>query len=160
MKQIYMITYPAGKIYIGKDGVGSPDMDVIISDFELAAEFARKDYTNRKQILWESENCTESELSDGQCVRACSGPGIKEALDSYHRTAGLARSRFDCVGATTADFLAGYRPPQTRQDRSIPLHETPAALSSRTTKRLFTVGEGSRITRVLLWGDRCARERS
>ena len=63
MKQIYMITYPAGKIYIGKDGVGSPDMDVIISDFELAAEFARKDYTNRKQILWESENCTESELS-------------------------------------------------------------------------------------------------
>ncbi len=40
MKQIYMITYPTGKIYIGKDNIGSfryygsPDMDVINGDFE------------------------------------------------------------------------------------------------------------------------------
>jgi len=69
MKQIYMITYPTGKIYIGKDSVGShryfgsPDMDVINQDFESLPDEVRKDYTIRKQILWESEDCSESELS-------------------------------------------------------------------------------------------------
>ena len=69
MKQIYMITYPTGKIYIGKDSVGScryfgsPDMDIINEDFNTLPEDVRKDYTIRKQILWESEDCLESELS-------------------------------------------------------------------------------------------------
>lgn len=69
MKQIYMITYPTGKIYIGKDSVGShryfgsPDMDIINQDFKNLSEEIRKDYTIRKQILWESEDCSESELS-------------------------------------------------------------------------------------------------
>ncbi len=69
MKQIYKITYPTGKIYIGKDSVGSsryfgsPDMDVINSDFRNLPENVRKDYTIRKQILWESADCTEEELS-------------------------------------------------------------------------------------------------
>lgn len=40
MKQVYKITFPTGKIYIGKDSVGShryfgsPDMDIINADFE------------------------------------------------------------------------------------------------------------------------------
>ena len=69
MKQIYKITYPTGKIYIGKDSVGSyryygsPDMEVVNQDFDNLPEETRKDYTIRKQILWESESCTESELS-------------------------------------------------------------------------------------------------
>jgi hypothetical protein len=69
MKQIYLITYPTGKIYIGKDSVGShryfgsPDMHIINKDFESLSAEARKDYTIRKQILWESEDCSESELS-------------------------------------------------------------------------------------------------
>ncbi len=39
MKQIYKITYPTGKIYIGKDSFGShryfgsPDMNIINADF-------------------------------------------------------------------------------------------------------------------------------
>jgi|TARA_B100001964_G_scaffold96912_1_gene108512 hypothetical protein len=70
MKVIYKITYPTGKIYIGKDSVGSyryfgsPDMDVINSDFKHLPEEIRKDYSVRKQILWESEDCTELELSN------------------------------------------------------------------------------------------------
>jgi hypothetical protein len=69
MKQIYMITYPTRKIYIGKDSVGShryfgsPDMEIINKDFETLTAEVRKDYTIRKQILWESEDCSESELS-------------------------------------------------------------------------------------------------
>ena len=69
MKQIYKITYPTGKIYIGKDSVGShryfgsPNMDIINEDFATLPEAIRKDYSVRKEILWESEGCTESELS-------------------------------------------------------------------------------------------------
>jgi hypothetical protein len=74
MKQIYMITYPTGKIYIGKDSVGShrcfdsPDMDIINTDFLNLSEELRKDYTIRKQILWESEDCSETELSQKEVV--------------------------------------------------------------------------------------------
>ena len=69
MKQIYKITYPTGKIYIGKDSVGScryfgsPDMDIINADFENLPKQTRLDYTIRKQILWESADATETELS-------------------------------------------------------------------------------------------------
>lgn len=69
MKQIYKITYPTGKIYIGKDSVGSyryfgsPNMEVVNADFESLPEVVKKDYTVRKQILWESASCTEAELS-------------------------------------------------------------------------------------------------
>jgi len=38
-------------------------MDIINEDFESLSEEVRKDYTIRKQILWESEDCSESELS-------------------------------------------------------------------------------------------------
>ncbi len=69
MKQIYKITYPTGKIYVGKDSVGSyryygsPDMDIVNADFEKLPKEIRRDYTIRKEILWESPNCEESELS-------------------------------------------------------------------------------------------------
>ena len=69
MKQIYKITYPTGKIYIGKDKVGSyryfgsPDIEVVNADFECLSDEERKDYTVRKQILWESDSCSVSELA-------------------------------------------------------------------------------------------------
>lgn len=57
MKQIYKITYPTGKIYIGKDSIGShryfgsPEMNLVNEDFESPTEERRKDYTVRKEIL-------------------------------------------------------------------------------------------------------------
>jgi hypothetical protein len=69
VKQIYKITYPTGKIYIGKDTIGScryfgsPDMNLVNADFQNLPEAKRKDYTIRKQILWESENASDEELS-------------------------------------------------------------------------------------------------
>ncbi len=68
MKQIYKITYPNGKIYVGKDSVGSygyfgsPNTKVVNADFESLPDEARKNYTIRKEILWESSDCSESEL--------------------------------------------------------------------------------------------------
>lgn len=70
MKQIYKITYPTGKIYIGKDSFGShryfgsPDMNIINADFDSLPKEIKLDYTIRKQILWESENASEKELSE------------------------------------------------------------------------------------------------
>ena len=69
VKQVYKITYPTGKIYIGKDSVGSArymgsgDMELINADFANLSEHIRRDYTIRKEILWESEDATEAELS-------------------------------------------------------------------------------------------------
>jgi hypothetical protein len=69
VKQIYKITYPTGKIYIGKDSVGShryfgsPNLELVNKDFESLTKSQRMDYKVRKQILWESESATEEELS-------------------------------------------------------------------------------------------------
>ena len=69
MKQIYKITYPTGKIYIGKDSIGShrymgsPDMNLVNTDFATLSAEVRRNYSLNKEILWESETATESELS-------------------------------------------------------------------------------------------------
>jgi len=68
-KQVYKITYPTGKIYIGKDSIGSyryfgsPDIETVNADFLSLSDEQRSDYTVRKQILWESDAATEEELS-------------------------------------------------------------------------------------------------
>jgi hypothetical protein len=66
MKVIYKITYPNGKIYVGKDLTdsinyfGSADDHLIEKDFTREE---RKDFTIRKQIIWESETASNSEVS-------------------------------------------------------------------------------------------------
>lgn len=66
MKVIYKITYPNGKIYVGKDLTdsinyfGSADDKLIAQDFTREQ---RRDFTIRREILWESESATDSEVS-------------------------------------------------------------------------------------------------
>jgi hypothetical protein len=66
MKVIYKITYPNGKIYVGKDLTGtlnyfgSANSKLIEHDF--TAEQMR-DFTVRKQILWESETASDKEVN-------------------------------------------------------------------------------------------------
>jgi len=68
LKQVYKITYPTGKIYIGKQSwesaryMGSPDPAVVNADFANLPEDVRRDYTVRKEILWESATATDAEL--------------------------------------------------------------------------------------------------
>lgn len=65
-KVIYKITYPNGKIYIGKDLVdsinyfGSADSKIMAKDFTREQ---RKDFTIRKEILFEAENLTDREIN-------------------------------------------------------------------------------------------------
>ena len=65
-KQVYKITYPNGKIYVGVDLIGVPTYFGSPSwgtKERMAAELAeyRLDLTVRKEILWESETATDVE---------------------------------------------------------------------------------------------------
>jgi hypothetical protein len=66
MPTVYKITYPNGKIYVGQDLTdsinyfGSANSDLIAKDF--SPEEAR-DFTARKEILWESRTASKSEVS-------------------------------------------------------------------------------------------------
>lgn len=66
MKVVYKITYPNGKIYVGKDLTGSlnyfgsADSRLIEKDFSLEE---RRDFTIRKEILWESESASDMEVN-------------------------------------------------------------------------------------------------
>jgi hypothetical protein len=75
MKVIYKITYPNGKIYIGKDLTndinyfGSANSKIIAADF---TEEERHDFTIRRQILWQSESASNSEVAakEAMLIRA------------------------------------------------------------------------------------------
>lgn len=66
MKVIYKIIYPNGKIYVGKDLTdsinyfGSASSDLIAQDFTREC---RRDLVIRKQIIWESETASDSEVA-------------------------------------------------------------------------------------------------
>ena len=65
-KVVYKITYPNGKIYVGQDLTntltyfGSVDSRLIEQDFTPEQ---RRDFTVRKEILWESETASQSEVT-------------------------------------------------------------------------------------------------
>jgi hypothetical protein len=65
-KLIYKITYPNGKIYVGKDLTGtltyfgSVNSELVEQDFTLEQQ---ADFTIRKQVLWESETADDSEVN-------------------------------------------------------------------------------------------------
>lgn len=64
-KQVYKITYPNGKIYVGMDLTGTLHYAGSSSAREqIAADLDghRLDLTLRKQILWESETATDAEV--------------------------------------------------------------------------------------------------
>lgn len=66
MKVIYKTTFPNGKVYIGKDLTdsmnyfGSADSRLIEKDFTREE---RRDFTIRKEILWESETASDREVN-------------------------------------------------------------------------------------------------
>ena len=66
MKVVYKITYPNGKIHIGKDVAESinyfcsADSKLVERDF---TRDQRRDFTIRSDILWESETASDAEVS-------------------------------------------------------------------------------------------------
>jgi hypothetical protein len=65
-KVVYKITYPNGKIYVGQDVTDSINYFGSANEQLIARDFTReqrRDFTIRKQILWESETATSAEVS-------------------------------------------------------------------------------------------------
>jgi hypothetical protein len=65
VKAIYKITYPNGKIYVGQDVTGSINYFGSASSELIGRDFTpdqRRDFTVRKEILWESESATAAEV--------------------------------------------------------------------------------------------------
>ena len=66
MKVIYKITYPNGKIYIGKDLTntltyfGSVNSSIVSKDF---TDHEKQNFTIRKEIIWQSEDATTEEVN-------------------------------------------------------------------------------------------------
>jgi hypothetical protein len=66
VKVVYKITYPNGKIYVGQDVTDSINYFGSASDTLIAADFTReqrRDFTIRKEILWESDTATDQEVT-------------------------------------------------------------------------------------------------
>jgi hypothetical protein len=63
---VYKVTYPNGKIYVGQDVTDSANYFGSANSALIAADFTRdelRDFTIRKQILWESEAASPSEIN-------------------------------------------------------------------------------------------------
>ena len=64
-KQVYKITYPNGKIYVGMDLTGSVTyFGSPTAKARIAADLGEQvnDYSARKTILWESDDATDAEV--------------------------------------------------------------------------------------------------
>jgi hypothetical protein len=65
VKVVYRITYPNGKIYVGMDLTGtllyfgSANRALVAADFTPEEQ---RDFTVRKEILWESDTATDTEV--------------------------------------------------------------------------------------------------
>ena len=66
MKIIYKITYPNGKIYVGKDLTDSINYFGSASSVLIAKDFTReqrRDFSIKKEILWESKSASNKEVN-------------------------------------------------------------------------------------------------
>lgn len=63
VKVVYKITYLNGKVYVGKDltdTLSSADSQLIERD---VTREERRDFTVRKEILWESDTASDAEVN-------------------------------------------------------------------------------------------------
>jgi hypothetical protein len=66
MKIIYKITYPNGKIYVGQDLTDNINYFGSVNGALIAKDFTReqrRDFTIRKEILWEAESASQSDVT-------------------------------------------------------------------------------------------------
>jgi len=103
MKVIYKITYPNGKIYIGKDLTDSINYFGIADSRRIEKDFTREqrhDFTIRKEILWPSEDASDEEVNQKEIELICRyrsnepsfgynrWPKVKVLLSQKHKSQG------------------------------------------------------------------------
>ena len=66
MKWVYKITYPNGKIYIGKDLTGDINYWGSVDSKKIEKDFSMdelKSFTITRELLWFSETATDKEIN-------------------------------------------------------------------------------------------------
>ena len=102
---MYQITYPNGKIYVGKDLTGtcayfgSPNSQLIQKDFTREQ---MRDFTIRKEILWESDSASDA---GSAAWRSNSSASLAPMIRPSATTNGLASCQTDGV-PRVPDFRA------------------------------------------------------
>ena len=94
-KVIYKVTYPNGKIYVGQDLTGSISYFGSPNSKRVGADFTQeqaRDFTLRKQILWESADATDDEV-DAKGVEFILALRSSESAIGYNRSV-RPQSRF------------------------------------------------------------------
>lgn len=87
MKVVFKVTYPNGKIYVGKDltdtinYLGSTNVKLIEQDFTRAE---RRKFIIIKEILWESEDAPDKEVNKVE-VRLIRELRSNDPLIGYNR---------------------------------------------------------------------------
>jgi hypothetical protein len=92
VKVIYRITYPNGKIYVGKDLTGSANYFGSASSKLIAEDFTKGellDFTIRREILWESDCATDAEVNQKE-VEFIRALGSNDPAVGYNRWPRLA----------------------------------------------------------------------
>lgn len=87
MKVMYKITYPNGKIYVGKDLTDNINYFGSASPALIAADFTReqrRDFTIRREILWESDTAPDSEVNQKE-VEYILALGSNDPAKGYNR---------------------------------------------------------------------------
>ena len=123
-KQIYKITYPNGKIWVGMDligmllNVGSPSArERIAADLDAH----RLDLMLRKEILWESETATDDEVRAMEVKQSRRNPrhpggsrrrqkATHRGIGSGHRSLGPDRLRPTAQGGCAPRCSCGCCP--------------------------------------------------
>ncbi len=69
VKAVYKITYPNGKIYVGMDLTGTLTYFGSANNALIAQDFTpdqRRDFSVRKEILWESATASDAEVRQAE----------------------------------------------------------------------------------------------
>ena len=133
-KVVYKVTYPNGKIYVGSDLTDTPTYFGSVNAELIRQDFTRdalRDFTIRKEILWESRDATNSEVLkvEGELIRKLhsNDPAIgynrthrsRSANDGHRQLPRLRRSTgADETAATYVAWLMTWRQTQGRRKRT------------------------------------------
>ena len=111
MNVIYKITYPNGKIYVGQDRTDSVNYFGSASSNRISRDFTREQrrhFTSTREILWEAETATRSEVCQTE-VEFILALNSNDPAIGYNQWPKF-RARNDAQPAVPAEVLASRGP--------------------------------------------------
>ena len=114
-KVVYKITYPNGKIYVGSDLTDTPTYFGSVNPDLIRQDFARdelRDFNIRKEILWESQDATKSEVLriEGEFIRMLRSNDPAIGYNRTHQSRGCGPDVVSQAMKPTASGLRSREP--------------------------------------------------